>query len=148
MPSLIPTYVYTLFAALIVGSIIVVGCSTETIGVKNQALSQQLTNIDQYVATKSLALINQAVASGQNTTESLNLPSEAANQVYWVWLVNAGLGAEVKSGIGAVAVCNDQNGVAIPAQVSSSGVYVSNSGRAYLQCLVENQTVVLTLMGV
>ena len=148
VPSLIPTYVYTLFAALVVGSIIVAGCTMETSGVKNQALNQQLTNIDQYVAAKSLALINQAVESGQNSTEVLGLPVEVSNQIYWVCLLNGESGALVKSGVGEVAVATGGGGVAIPAQVNASGVFVSSSCTAYLQCFVENQAVVLKLMGV
>ncbi len=46
MPSIIPGYVYSIFAALIVGTIIVYACSISTLNVKNQANNQQLKNID------------------------------------------------------------------------------------------------------
>jgi hypothetical protein len=45
MPLIIPSYVYTLFASLIVGTIVVSACSLSTLNVKTEAENQQLTNI-------------------------------------------------------------------------------------------------------
>ena len=148
MPSIIPSYVYTLFASLIVGAIIVGGCTMETENVRNEAVTQQLSNIEEYVAAQSLAVITHVMEDSQNITQCLNVPAEVANQVYWVSLSNGSFGAQVKSGLGSVIVINDQPGAVIPAQVAVSGVYCSGSGRAFLQCYVENQTVVLTLTSV
>ena len=148
MPSIIPSYVYSLFATLIVGAILVGGITMETANIRNQAVTQQLSNLDEYVATQSMALATRAVETGQNTTLYLDIPSQVANQVYWVALVNGQSGAQVTSGLGSTAVLSDQDGVAIPAEVSVSGFYCSSDGRAFLQCSVENQTVDLTLMGV
>ena len=37
MPSIIPGYVYSIFAALIVGAIIVCSCSVSMLNIKNEA---------------------------------------------------------------------------------------------------------------
>ena len=147
MPSIIPGYVYTLFAALIVGAIIVCGCSMATLNVRNQAVKQQLQNIDQYVAAQSLAVITHTAEDNQNTTQMLDLPAQVGNQVYWLCLVNGTSGAEVNGGLGTTAASSAPTSVVIPAQIDASGIYSSSSGRAFLQCSVENQTVILTLMG-
>ncbi|MCX6643943.1 MAG: hypothetical protein NT043_01870 [Candidatus Bathyarchaeota archaeon] len=75
MPSIIPSYVYSLFAALIVGAIIVSSCSLSMVNIKNEAENQQLTNIDEYVATQSLTLLTRASENNQNTTQLLDIPS-------------------------------------------------------------------------
>ena len=114
---------------------------------KNEALSQQLTNINEYVATQSLALINEATWNNQNTTQILDLPSQVGNQVYWISIVGNSSNPSVQSGLGNTAVVSQQSGVAIPARVSASGVYTSASGRALLQCTVKNQIVTLELIS-
>ena len=146
MPSIIPGYVYTLFAALVVGAIIVSACSLATVNVKNEAVNQQLTNIDQYVATQALNLLTQAMQGQdyQNATQTLNLPSCVGNQIYWVSISNSISGAIVSSGLGSTAILNQQ-GVSIPAEVNASGVYVSGYGTPMLQCGVVHQTLRLTL---
>ena len=54
MPSIIPSWVYSIFATIIVGTIIVYGCSISTLNIKNDAQNQQLVNIDEYVATQTM----------------------------------------------------------------------------------------------
>jgi len=146
MPSIIPGYVYTLFAALIVGTIIVSACSFATLNVKNEAVNQQLTNIDQYVATQSLILLNHLAQDSQNITQTLNLPASVGNQMYWVSIANDSSGAWVSSGFGSTAVTSQQ-GIFIPAEVSASGVFVSSYGHPTLQCCYVNQSITLTLSG-
>lgn len=146
MPSIIPSWVYTLFASLVVGVIIVSSCSLVTLNVKNEAQTQQLTNIEQYVATQSLNLLTQVSQNNQNVTQYLDLPAQVGNQVYWICMVNESSGACVCSGLGLTANLNQQ-GVGIPAQVDVSGVFVSSYGRPCLECSVENGNVSLTLMG-
>ena len=56
MPSIIPSYVYTLFASIIVGTLVISSCGLVVVNVKAEAEIQQLTNIANYVATKSINL--------------------------------------------------------------------------------------------
>ena len=51
MVTIIPGYVYSIFAALIVGAIIVGSCSVSMVNVRNEAENQQLANVDEYVAS-------------------------------------------------------------------------------------------------
>ena len=144
MPSIIPSWVYTLFAALIVGTIIVSACSLVTVNVKNEAENQQLTNIDEYVATQSLILLTHTTQDKQNVTQFLDLPSSVGNQMYWVYIANDSSGAWVASGFGST-ISPSQPRVYIPAEVAASGIYISSYGRALLQCYCVNQTPSLTL---
>lgn len=144
MPSIIPSYLYSIFAALLVGAIIVYSCSISTVNLKNQALNQQLTNIDEYVATQSLILIAHTTENSQNTTQTIDIPPQIGNQQFWVRIANDSSNAWVESGYG-VPTNSTGPRVNIPAQVIASGTYVSGSGRAALCCYFENNNLKLTL---
>ena len=146
MPSIIPGWVYSLFASLVVGVIIVASCSLATVNVKNEAETQQMANLAQYVATQSLILITHVSTDNQNATQYLSLPTQVGDQVYWISLANDSAAAWVNCGFGLTANLN-QTGVTIPAQVNASGIYVSTYGRPVLECNCVNNTVTLTLTG-
>jgi len=146
MPSNIPPYVYSLFASLVIGAIIVASCCISMLNVRNEADNQQLTDIDQYVATQSLALLAHLTENNQNITQFLDVPSEVGNQIYWISVANDSAGAWVSSGFGTTAVLS-QPRIYIPAQIAASGVFVSSYGRAVLELSLENQTITLTLTG-
>ncbi len=144
MPSIIPGWVYSIFAALIVGTIIVYACSIATLNVKNQANIQQLKNIDEYVATQSLLLLSHTTENNQNTTQFLDIPSSIGNQRFWIQIANDSSGAWVESGFGTTLSSNNLQ-MNIPADFDASGYFISGSGRAKLQCQFENQIATLTL---
>ena len=120
MPTIIPGYVYSLFAALIVGVIIVYSCSIASLNIKNQATNQQLKNIDEYVAAQCLTLLSHTTLDNQNTTQSLDIPSQVGNQRFWVQISNDSSGAWVASGFGSTVTSNGLH-VNIPAAVAASG---------------------------
>jgi hypothetical protein len=144
MPSIIPSYVYALFAALIVGAIIVYSCSLVALNIKNQASTQQLKNIDEYVATQSLMTLSQTIEDNQNTTQFIEVPSQVGNQIFWIQISNDSSGAWVESGFGATVTSSELH-TNIPFAVNASGTFISGSGRAILQCHFENQTATLKL---
>jgi hypothetical protein len=143
MPSTIPGYVYSLFAALIVGTIIVSTCSLSMGNVKAKAETQQLTNLNQYVAAQSLSLIADSNGN-QNSTQTLDFPQQIGSQRFWVSISSDSSGAWVQSGFGTTANLS-QPKFYIPGQIAASGLYVSGSGHPVLVCTLENQVVTLKL---
>ena len=144
MPTIIPGYLYSILAALIVGSIIIYSCSVASMNIKNQAAVQELTNINEYVAAQSLNLLSHTTSDSQNKTQFLDIPSQIGNQPFWISITNDSLGAWVESGFGTT-VSSHGNKIDIPADVAASGAFMSGSGRAILQYRFENQTATLTL---
>jgi hypothetical protein len=134
---------YSLFAALMVGVIVVCSCSLATLGIKTDADRQQLKNIEQYVAAQSLTLISHTTRN-QNSTQYLDIPSQIGNQRFWLLISNSSLTAWIDSGFGDTVYSSGMNEV-IPAEVVASGSFISGSGRPLLQCYFENEMVVLTL---
>ncbi len=114
------------------------------LNVKNKAENQQLSNINAYIATESLALLSHTTESNLNSTQYLQIPTDIGARQYWVRIANDSSHAWIESGFGTIII-PDQPDMYIPAKISASGTYVSNSGRAYLICQIENQTAVLTL---
>jgi hypothetical protein len=145
MPSNIPSYVYSLFATLIIGTIIVSSCSISMANVKNKADTQQLTNIGRYVATQSLILCA-SMGTNQNSTQQLDIPTQVGNKQYWVSIANDSSGAWVQTGLGT-SINSGQKRVRIPAEITASGLFISGYGRPYLKCTSKNQTVTLILTG-
>jgi len=144
MPTIIPGYVYSLFAAIIVGSIIVYSCSLATLNIRNQATNQQLKNMDEYIVAQSLMLLSHTTEENQNTTQFLDIPSQIGNQIFWIQLVNDSSDTWVESGFGTTVTSSEFH-INLPAKVSASGIFISGSARAMLQCHFGNQTATLTL---
>jgi hypothetical protein len=146
MPSIIPSYVYTLFASMIVGSLLVVAFSLTTVNIKNEAEKQQLTGLAEYVATKSCELLSTATTTGVAVHSTLSLPSLIGNQRYWVKLENDSLSAWVEVGYGTTPQSTELR-VPIPSDVSASGIFISGSGLANLQIQTQSATTFLKLSG-
>ena len=132
MVTIIPSYVYSIFAALIVGTIIVSSCSLSMLNVKNEAEHQQLTNVDEYVAAQSLTLVTHVTEDSQNATMFLDLPSQIGNHEYSISIANDSSSAWVESGFGATV--QNQPQIYIPAEINASGTFISGWGRPVLQC--------------
>jgi hypothetical protein len=146
MPSIIPSYVYTLFASLIVGSILICACALSTLNLKNEATQQQLSNISEYVATESLELTSHAQADNLTATLSLTLPTSVGDQRYWIQIKNDTAKTWVEVGLGTTPT-NSQQRTYIPTDAAASGTYVSGLGVATLECTSNDSGVYLSLFG-
>ena len=146
MPSMIPSYVYTLFASIIVGTVVISAVGLSTINVKNEAEKQQLSNISEYVATESLELVAHATAENLTSTLRLNVPSLIGSQRYWIRIANDSAKTWVEVGFGTTAISSEQR-TYMPSAVSASGTYTSGSGVATLECRSDSSGVHLTLSG-
>ncbi len=146
MPSIIPSYVYTLFASLIVGTIVIAACGLSTVNVKAEAEKQQLSNIAEYVATESLELISHATAENLTSTLHLDVPQLIGNQRYWIKIANDSAKTWVEVGFGTSALSSEQRAY-IPSEVVASGTYISGSGVANLECYADGSGVHLALFG-
>jgi phosphodiesterase/alkaline phosphatase D-like protein len=146
MPSIIPSYIYTLFASIIVGTIVISACGLSTANVKYEVEKQQLSNIAEYVATESLELISHATAENLTATLHLNVPQLIGNQRYWIKVANDSSKTWVEAGFGTTAISSEQLAY-IPSEVAASGTYTSGSGAAILECYSDSAGVHLNLSG-
>jgi hypothetical protein len=124
MPSIIPSYIYTIFASLIVGTLIIGMCALATSNIRQEAEKQQLSNIEEYVAAKSVELASNALANNLTSTVSLDLPNLIGNKIYWIRIANE-----------------------IPLEAFASGTHISSSRPASLHCYTDNQSIHLEIQG-
>jgi len=146
MPSIIPDYVYTLFASMIVGTLLIYAFSISALNMENEAEKQQLRNLTKYVATKSCELVSLATTCNLSTSLRLSIPLIIGNQEYWIQLGNDSFFAWVESGYGMTPYSAEQQ-VSIPAKVSASGTYISSSPTAILECYANGTATYLKLSG-
>jgi len=146
VPSIIPSYIYTLFASIIVGTLVISACGLSTANVKAEAEKQQLSNIAEYVATESLQLISRATAENLTSTLHLDVSQLIGNQRYWVRIANDSAKTWVEAGFGTTAFSSEQRAF-IPSDASASGTYISGSSAAILECHSDGSVVYLTLSG-
>ena len=146
MPSIIPSYVYTLFASMIVGSLLVVTFSLSTVNIKNEAEKQQLTGLSEYVATKSCELLATIKTNRLAMNLTLDLPPLVGNQRYWIKLENDSYSAWVEVGYG-IKPQSTEHRVPIPSDASASGQFTSGSGSAILECYTQDAATYLKLSG-
>lgn len=146
MPSIIPSYIYVLFASVIVGTILIGACGVSTLNIKNNADKQQLSNVAQYVAAEGNLLVLKATRDNINSTVYLNLPQNIGSQKYWIQIENDTSKTWVAAGFGSVQISSEQR-TCIPACVAACGVYTSYSGLAVLKCETDGSNVTLTLNG-
>lgn len=143
MVSSIPSYMYSLFASLIIGSILVCAVSVEAMTIRSTANEQQLQNIQQYVAAQALTLITQTTFEGQTTKQYLDIPSAIGNQRFYIHLSSDQNSAWVTSGFNQNITSSRPTEV--PTKAEAQGSILSGSGRPLLQCQYQNQIVTLTL---
>lgn len=75
MPSIVPSYIYTLFATIIVGALIIGVCSLSAMNIRAEAEEQQLLNLARYVSTESLALVTCTKRNNATAQLELNVPA-------------------------------------------------------------------------
>ena len=146
MPSIIPSYVYTLFAMIIVGSLLVVAFTFSTENLRNQAETQQLKRIAEYVMAKGCELVSASKANVVYANFTLDIPILVGDQQYWIQLENDSSSAWVETGFGDASSGTGQR-VTIPLQVSASGTYLSEYGLPVLQCNMSDGNACLELSG-
>jgi hypothetical protein len=146
VPSIIPSYVYTLFACMIVGALLIFASSMSVVNVKNEADLQKLKNIADSVATKALELVSQVKAHNLTVYTLLNVPISVGNQRYWLRLSNDSFRSWVDIGFGTQPQSNEQRAY-IPSMILASGTYISGAGIPALRCYVNNSATLLEILG-
>jgi hypothetical protein len=146
LPSIIPSYVYTLVASIVVGTLLIYAFDVSTVGTKNEAEQQQLRNLAEYVAVKCCELVSATKANNLSTSLKLDIPPLVGSQRYWIGLGNDSSVAWVESGYGTTPSSTEQR-VPILSEVSASGVYVSDAGSPILECGANGTGTYLQLLG-
>jgi hypothetical protein len=145
LPSIIPSYVYTLFASAIVGTLIISMCGLSVANVKREAEEQQLLSITGYVVVKSMKLASYAPSENVTSTVRLNVPALIGNQRYWIRFQNDSSKAWVEAGFSTASSSGKR--VLIPLEVAASGTCISDSNAAFIEYYSDSAGAHLILYG-
>ncbi|MFB3890227.1 MAG: hypothetical protein ACE14S_12115 [Candidatus Bathyarchaeia archaeon] len=146
MPSIIPSYIYTLFASIMVGTIVISVCGLSVSGVKHEAEKQHLSRLAEYVAMECTELTSQAPSGNQTFTLYLDLPDLVGNQRFWMRAENDSSRAWIEAGFGAVLLSSGLR-VYVPVDGAFSGSFVSGSGVVFVSCQSDASGLHITLSG-
>jgi len=147
MPSIIPCYVYTLFALSIVGTLLICTFSAFAVSVKQDVEVEQLTNLLEYVAAESCELISACSSNNATVTARLMLPLRVGEKSYWIQLRSNSSGAWVEGGFGDSPVQTSLV-FSLPGVVTASGLFTGDYGYAELSCQVQGAVILLNLSEV
>lgn len=146
MPSITPGYVYTLFASMIVGVMLIFAFDASAIAIKNEADQQEIKSLATYLAAKSYELVSSATTDNASAEYSLNVPALIGNKQYWVQFADDSDTVQVKAGFGTTLHSTEFQ-VAVPTKATVSGTYTSGSGVLTLQCLTQEGMTHLEMYG-
>jgi len=146
MPSIIPSYLYTFFALILVGTILIGTFGSFAVSLKQIPEEKMLKNIVDYVAAESMELINYiTTVSGEATVKAvLNIPSTINHKQYWLRLNTNSEYAFIEAGFGAIPTQAHYK-VYLLTNVSASGEIVGGFGRALLACQRTDSGIYLSL---
>jgi hypothetical protein len=114
--------------------------------IKSEAEKQALSNISNYVATKTVGAIASGHGDNFAVKSPLDLPPLIGNQRYWVRLTNSSSYAWVEVGFGNTPAESDLRAF-IPSTAQLSGAYVSGSGPAFVEYVSNSSGLYVTLIG-
>jgi len=146
MPSIVPSYLYTFFALTLIGAILIGTFSSFAVSLKQIPEEKQLRNILDYVAAKSLELVNSVVAFRGNTTMQavLELPTRIGQKQYWIRLRNSSEGTLAEAKFGAEPTQPIYK-VYLSPNISASGTFRSEFEKAVLKCELNSSGTFLSL---
>lgn len=134
MPSIVPSYLYTFFALMLVGTILIGTFNSFAASLRQIPEEKMLRNILEYVAAESLELINFVEASSEAFAEIvLKLPSSINHRQYWLRLGRDSAYTFIEAGFGAVP-SEARFKAYLLANVSASGEIVGGYGKVLLTC--------------
>jgi hypothetical protein len=146
LPSIIPGYVYTFLATIIIGGLLIYASNISTVNIENNADQQQLKNLAEYIAAESCELVSAATVNNLTIKSTLSVPPNIGNKEYWIQLTNETSEAWVQVGFGTNPVPTETQ-TSMPINASASGNYTSGSSKAFLECYTNDSGTFLELSG-
>ena len=134
MPSITPSYLYTLAAIITVASLLVLSFIAYSNSISTLSEATQLKNLIDYVAAKGTELLTFALATNATSEVYIQMPTTIGNKQYWLRLRNNSASAWLEGGFGNTPMEGTDLYAYLPKEASATGIYVGGYGAAYLKC--------------
>mgnify|MGYP001048611104 FL=1 len=137
MPSITPSYLYTLIALIAVSSLLVFSFMAYADAIRVSSEVKQLKNLMSYVATKSTELLTLTLTTNSTSEAFLQMPEAVGNKHYWLQLRNDSVKAWLEGGFGNMPTEGTELCIYLPKEASAQGYYIGGYGAAYLKCYLD-----------
>ena len=134
MPSITPSYLYTLVALIAISGLLVVSFMAYADALRFSSEVGQLKKLMDCVASKSTELLTLTETTNATAEAFIQMPSAMGNKQYWLQLRNDSSKAWLEGGFGNVPVEGTELRVYLPRESKAIGYYIGGYGAAYLTC--------------
>ena len=145
MPSIVASYIYTMVALAIVGTILIATFNSFTVSLKNTSEAEQLKNLLEHVAAKGNELLTITATTNSSTRISIQLPAAIGYKQYWLRLRNDSQNTWIEGSLGQIAEKTELTQLFLPKGTIASGIFVGGYGPAVLEAYMNCSTPTLKL---
>jgi len=136
LPSITPSYLYTLVAMVAVCSLLVFSFMAYADTLRLFSETRHLKNLMDYVASKITELLALTFSTDVTAEAFLPMPISLGNKQYWLLLRNDSTKAWVEGGLGNMLVEGTEMRVYLPNEAVATGSYIGGYGAVCLECYV------------
>lgn len=147
MPVITPSYLYTFFATLAVGSILAFAFMNYAESIKISAEIKELRDLLNNVAAKVTELVNMVEEKDAVIEVSIQAPASIGGKKYWLRLMNESKKVWIEGYFGGSPFNNTYLKVYTPTDAIASGQYFGGYGAIILECKRINGQIVVTISG-
>lgn len=137
MPSITPSYLYTIIALIAVSSLLVFSFMAYADALRSSSEVTQLKNLIDYVAAKSTELLTLALTTNATVEAFLQMPTVIGNKQYWIQFYNDSTTVWLEGGFGNTPTEGTELRIYLPQEASTTGCYIGGYGAACLKCHLE-----------
>lgn len=137
MPSITPSYLYTLVALIAISSLLVFSFMTYAEAIRFSSEAKQLKSLMNYVTAKGTELLTLTLTTKASAEAYLQMPTTVGNKYYWLQLRNDSEKVWIEGGFGNIPKEGVELRVYLPKEASAQGYYISGYGAACLKCYFE-----------
>ncbi len=145
MPSLSPSYLYTLAATLIVGTLLTGSFAVYTSSLDSASELSHIRDLIDMIAAEGTRLVTLAEAANATYDGFVQMPGTIGRQQYWISLHSESEKAWVEAGFGTFVTSHAGIRAYLPQETVASGHYISGTGAIQMVCHIQNLTVFLDI---
>jgi len=138
LPSITPSYLYTLIALMAVSSLLVFSFMAYVDALRFSSEVKYLRNLMDYVATKSTELLTLTLTTNTTADTFLQMPATVGNKQYWFLLHNDSAKTWLEGGFGNTPLNGTDLRIYLPEEASATGYFISGYGAAHLKCYISS----------
>ncbi|MEM2560914.1 MAG: hypothetical protein QXT06_01095 [Candidatus Bathyarchaeia archaeon] len=145
MPAITPSYLYTFFAILVVGSILTLTFMNYAESVMVSVDVKELRGVINNVAAKIAELVNIVEGGNIAARAIIQVPASSNGKQYWLRLTSEQCKVWVEGYFGESPLRSPCLRTCIPVNASASGQYFGGYGAIILECCRFNGQIIVTI---